>query len=176
MFTYHTKFDIDIARAVGEGFLKNETIRAMVKNISACDEVWVVSEGAGENLKSLGFEGDVRVMSNGVDFPKGCVDEDKVREVTAGYDLPEGVPCFLFVGRMMKYKGLPLIIDALNILSEKKIDFRMVFIGGGADAGEMQEKIKEYGQFRICRSTPRILEENTTETLSESIPSPERAA
>ena len=145
VFTYHTKFDIDIARAVGEGFLKNETIRAMVKNISACDEVWVVSEGAGENLKSLGFEGDVRVMSNGVDFPKGRVDEEKVREATARYDLPEGVPFFLFVGRMMKYKGLPLIIDALNMLSEKKIDFRMVFIGGGADAGEMQEKIKEMG-------------------------------
>ncbi len=47
VFTYHTKFDVDIARAVGEGFLKRETIKAMVNNISACDEVWVVSNGAG---------------------------------------------------------------------------------------------------------------------------------
>ncbi len=54
VFTYHTKFDVDIERAVGEGFLKKETIRAMVTNIEACDDVWVVSEGAGENLRALG--------------------------------------------------------------------------------------------------------------------------
>ena len=145
VFTYHTKFDVDIARAVGEGFLKHETVKAMVINISACDEVWVVSEGAGENLKSLGFEGEYRVVSNGVDFPKGRVAQEKVAEVTAVYDLPEGVPVYLFVGRMMKYKGLPLIIDSLHKLSEQGVDYRMVFIGGGVDAEEMQAKVKEYG-------------------------------
>ena len=145
VFTYHTKFDVDIARAVGDGFLKNETIKAMVKNIDACDEVWVVSEGAGDNLRSLGYEGDYRVMSNGVDFPKGKVSQEKVLEATKDYDLPEGVPVFLFVGRMMKYKGLPIIIDAMKRLADAGTDYRMVFIGGGADLEEMQEKVKEYG-------------------------------
>ncbi|WP_051656536.1 glycosyltransferase [Butyrivibrio sp. AE3004] len=145
VFTYHTKFDVDIARAVGEGFLKKETIKAMVKNIEACDEVWVVSEGAGENLKSLGYEGDLHVMNNGVDFAKGRVAEDKVMEVTKGYDLPEAVPMFLFVGRMMKYKGLPIIIDAMKKLSVGGTDYRMVFVGGGADLEEMKDKIREYG-------------------------------
>ncbi|WP_051204698.1 glycosyltransferase [Butyrivibrio sp. VCD2006] len=144
VFTYHTKFDVDIARAVGEGFLKNETIKAMVKNIAACDEVWVVSEGAGDNLKSLGYEGEYHVMSNGVDFPKGRVSAEKVAEVTKDFDLPEGLPVFLFVGRMMKYKGLPIIIDAMKLLADDGIDFRMVFVGGGADLEEMQEKVKEY--------------------------------
>ncbi len=145
VFTYHTKFDVDIERAVGNGFRKKEIIRTMVNNISACDEVWVVSEGAGENLRSLGYEGDYVVMSNGVDFPRGTVSDEIVRDVTAAYDLPEGVPVFLFVGRIMKYKGLPIIIDAMRILSEKGIDFRMVFVGGGADAAELQEVVKEYG-------------------------------
>ncbi len=145
VFTYHTKFDVDIARAVGEGFLKKETIKAMVANISACDDVWVVSRGAGENLRSLGYEGEYRVVSNGVDFQKGRVSDALVKETTAGYDLPEGVPVFLFVGRIMKYKGIPIIIDALKELSDKGIKYRMVFVGGGADAEEMQEKVREYG-------------------------------
>ncbi|WP_408070333.1 glycosyltransferase [Butyrivibrio sp. JL13D10] len=145
VFTYHTKFDVDIARAVGEGFLKKETIKAMIKNISVSDEVWVVSEGAGENLKSLGYEGELRVMSNGVDFPKGRIDKDRVKEVTSAFDLPENVPAFLFVGRMMKYKGLPIIVDAMKKLSEEGVDYRMIFIGGGADCEEMQKKAIEYG-------------------------------
>lgn len=145
VFTYHTKFDVDIARAVGEGFLKQETIKTMVSNIEACDEVWVVSEGAGENLRSLGYEGEYIVMNNGVDFPKGRVAPELVEETTRDFDLPENIPVFLFVGRMMKYKGLPIIVDAMRILSEKKMDYRCIFVGGGADAAEMQQLVKEYG-------------------------------
>lgn len=145
VFTYHTKFDVDITRAVGEGFLQKETIKIMVNNISACDDVWVVSQGAGENLRSLGYEGEYRVVSNGVDFPKGRVPQDKIKDATKDYDLPEGVPVFLFVGRMMKYKGLPLIIDAMKYLSDNGTDFCMVFIGGGADAEEMQQKVRDLG-------------------------------
>ena len=143
VFTYHTKFDVDIARAVGEGFLKKETVKAMVSNISAASEVWVVSRGAGENLRSLGYEGDYRVVSNGVDFARGRADRDLVREVTKDYDLPENVPVFLFVGRIMKYKGLPLIVDAMKILDTQGMDFRMVFVGGGADADEIRAAVEE---------------------------------
>ena len=57
IFTYHTKFDVDIERTVGKGYLKERIIKDIVKNIEACDEVWVVSEGAGENLRSLGYKG-----------------------------------------------------------------------------------------------------------------------
>ena len=145
IFTYHTKFDVDIARAVGEGFLKKETIKTMVSNIAACDDVWVVSEGAGENLRSLGYQGDYRVMTNGVDFPCGKVPDDQVYEATKDYDLPEGVPMFLFVGRIMNYKGLPLIMDAMNILNRANMDFRCVFIGGGDDLEGLKAKAEEYG-------------------------------
>ncbi len=145
VFTYHTKFDVDIERAVGDGLWKKQFIKMMIDNISACDEVWVVSKGAGENLKSLGFQGDYRVVDNGVDFAKGRVEDALVKEVTGRFDLPEGVPVFLFVGRMMKYKGLPIIVDALGELSQKGVDFRMVFVGGGADAKEMQESVKAFG-------------------------------
>ncbi len=145
IFTYHTKFDVDIERAVGEGFLKKETIRAMVNNIEACDDEWVVSEGADENLRNLGYEGELRVMPNGVDFPKGRASEDKVKELDESFDIPEGIPLFLFVGRLMKYKGLPIIVDAMKELSDAGIEYRMVFVGGGADAAEMQDKVRGYG-------------------------------
>lgn len=145
IFTYHTKFDVDIARAVGEGILKKEAIKAMISNIEACDDVWVVSEGAGENLRSLGYEGELRVMPNGVDFPKGRASENAVKELNAAYDIPVGVPLFLFVGRLMKYKGLPIIVDAMKKLDQSGVDFRMVFVGGGADAEEMQNTVRDYG-------------------------------
>ena len=54
VLTYHTKFDIDIANAIRGKLLQDEARRVLVDNISACDEVWTVSRGAGENLTALG--------------------------------------------------------------------------------------------------------------------------
>ena len=137
VFTYHTKFDIDIANAVKGKLLQEEAKKVLVDNITACDEVWTVSHGAGENLKSLGYQGDYLVMPNGVDFPKGRIEEAIVREVTKDFDLPDGVPVFLFVGRMMWYKGLKIILDALLELKTQGVSFRMVFVGNGGDRDEV---------------------------------------
>ena len=145
IFTYHTKYDIDIRRAAKINLIADEVIRAMVGNIEACDEVWTVSDGAGKALKSLGYQGDYRVMNNGVDFAKGRVDKEAVERATAGYDLPEGVPVFLYVGRLINYKNLPLILDALKILMDSGQDFRMVFVGKGPDKDILIRKAIERG-------------------------------
>ena len=154
VFTYHTKFDIDIANAVRGKLLQEEAARILAENISACDEVWTVSRGAGENLHKLGYKGDYIVMPNGVDFPKGRVSDELIAEVTQGVDLPEGVPVFLFVGRMMWYKGIRIILDALRELADGGTDFRMVFIGGGTDRDEIieyAESLKLGGRVHFCQ-------------------------
>ena len=137
VFTYHTKFDIDIANAVKSRLLREEAARLLVENISACDEVWTVSRGAGENLRKLGYQGDYLVMPNGVDFPRGRVPDGLVAQVTQDYDLPAGLPVFLFVGRMMWYKGIRIILDALKTMMDSGRDFRMVFVGAGNDKEEI---------------------------------------
>ncbi|MBE6128370.1 MAG: glycosyltransferase family 4 protein [Erysipelotrichaceae bacterium] len=143
ILTYHTKYDIDIRRTIAVPLLQEESIHALVHNISACDAVWTVSRGAGENLASLGYEGSWKVMPNGVDFARGRVCDEDVRHAIAGYDLPEDVPFFLFVGRLMNYKGLPLLFAALRQLKEEH-DFRMVMIGRGADFPVLKKQLEEY--------------------------------
>ena len=145
VFTYHTKFDIDIANAIRSKVLQEEAARLLVANIAACDEVWTVSNGAGENLRKLGYQGEWSVMPNGVDFPRGRVDEALIRRVTEGFDLPEGVPVFLFVGRMMWYKGIRIILDALKLLRDEGREFRMVFVGGGGDKDEIVKYTQSLG-------------------------------
>ncbi len=142
VMTYHTKFDIDIQNVFHTKLLQTTSIRALVSNISASDEIWAVSRGAGENLKKLGYEGDYIIMENGVDIPKGRLPEDEVIRCTSGYDLPPDAPVFLFVGRLMWYKGIRLILDALAALHSRGLDFRMVFVGSGTD----EEEIKQYSR------------------------------
>ena len=137
VFTYHTKFDVDVAKLLRGRLLQESALYVLASNISACDEVWVVSHGAGENLRSIGYQGDYHVMENGVDMPRGRVSEEAITAATADYDLPEGVPVFLFVGRMMWYKGLRITLDALKKLKDAGHVFRMVFVGSGGDHDEV---------------------------------------
>ena len=154
--TYHTKFDVDIRNVIKSEPLRELCIKALVENISASDEVWAVSRGAGDNLRSLGFEGEVIVMQNGVDVPCERVSDEQIRCATAGYDLPEGVPVYLFVGRMMWYKGVQISLDALAKLSAQKKDFRMVLIGKGDDRGDMEAYAKKIGIGDKCIFTGAI--------------------
>ena len=156
VFTYHTKFDVDIANITKNPALQTACKKALVANVSACDEVWAVSQGAGENLRSLGYEGDYIVMPNGVDLPRKQAAQQQIDAVTGKYDLPRDVPVYLFVGRMMWYKGLKIILDALATLQAKKQDFRMVFIGDGEDRGEIEAYAALCGIQSRCLFTGAI--------------------
>ena len=156
VLTWHTKYDIDIANAVKSKVLQEGALQALLRNVNACDEIWTVSKGAGENLRSIGYEGDYIVMPNGVDLPRERVSEDLIDETTSGYDLPSDVPCFLFIGRLMWYKGLRIILDALRSLDMSSTDFRMVFVGGGGDEREVREYTRELGLDRKVLFTGAI--------------------
>lgn len=145
ILTYHTKFDIDIANAINGKLLQAGAIKLLVSNVELCDEVWVVSEGAGKNLKSLGYKGDYIVMKNGVDIPKGRLLKEQYMAITEKrkLDLPSEIPTFLFVGRMMWYKGIKIILDALAGLKTAGINFRMVFVGQGLDEDEIKKYVCE---------------------------------
>jgi 1,2-diacylglycerol 3-alpha-glucosyltransferase len=156
VFTYHTKFDIDIARAVRGQLLQETAIRLLVSNIAACDEIWVVSEGAGENLRSLGYDGSYTVMPNGVDLPRGRAEEAAVRALDDAWNLPKDVPVYLFVGRIMWYKGLRLILDGLSMLRAAGRDFRMVFIGDGQDRPDVVKYADSLGLGTRCLFTGAI--------------------
>jgi 1,2-diacylglycerol 3-alpha-glucosyltransferase len=143
IMTYHTKFDIDIANAIKSKSIQQLTINALIDSVDACDELWVVSEGAGQNLRKLGYTGDYVVMRNGVDMPKSTASKEQLDKINKEYNLKDDIPTFLFVGRLMWYKGLRIILDALAALKSQDFDFRMIFIGAGGDEVEVKEYVNE---------------------------------
>lgn len=156
VFTYHTKFDIDIRRAIGGHLLQQTAIKLLVDNITACDEVWVVSRGAGENLRSLGYEGDYIVMDNGVDFPRGRSSREETAALRRELGIPEETLVYLFVGRLMWYKGIRIILDALSKCRAAGQDFRMVLVGDGMEREEIEACARQMGLMDVCLFTGAV--------------------
>lgn len=150
VFTYHTKFDVDIRRVIKGKLLQESAIREIIRNIEACDEVWAVNRGAGENLKSLGFRGDYLVMENGVDMTLDPVPEEELRRLEETYRIKACAPVFLFVGRMLWYKGLSTILDSLAELKRAGEPFTMLFVGDGEDLAAVRERAERQGLSGDC--------------------------
>ncbi|MDD6013414.1 MAG: glycosyltransferase, partial [Clostridiales bacterium] len=150
VFTYHTKFDVNICDMVRSKLIQDAALHNLCANIQSCDEVWVVSRGAGENLRGIGYEGDYIVMENGVDFPKGRVTPDEAMEVRREYGIGPDERVFMYVGRMMWYKGIRITLDGLKKAKEEGFAFKMIFVGDGADRPEMEKYAKELGLEKEC--------------------------
>jgi len=156
VFTYHTKFDIDIDKITANDSLRRASVKLIVNNINACDAVWVVSKGAGENLRSLGYEGDYTVVENGVDYERRIPDADRAAALRAKHGISDNETVFLFVGRMMWYKGVKLSFDALAAAKAAGKNFRFVLVGDGTDLEEMKKYADETGIGEMCIFTGAI--------------------
>lgn len=145
IMTYHTKFNEDIKRVIDNPLLEKQITKFVVQNISVCDEVWTVSRGAGENLRSIGYEGNYIIMPNGVDFPRGRANADDAAMLRAEYGIEPDMPLFLFVGRLFWYKGFKVILESLKYLKESGTDFRMLIVGDGGDAADIKAEAEKLG-------------------------------
>jgi len=165
VFTYHTKFDVDIDKRVKYGPVRKVSIKFILNNINACDEVWVVSNGAGENLKSLGYTGKYIVMKNGTDFKPGRSSDKDIELLKNEYNVKNDEAVFLFVGRMMWYKGIKLIADGLKIAKEKNQKFKMFFVGDGFDRADIEKYVKENGLEDNCIFTGAVRDREKLRTF-----------
>lgn len=145
VFTYHTKFGIDLDKFVPNKKFNKIARTFVLNNIKAADEVWAVSEGAGEDLKQFGYQGEYRVMPNGTDFAHKKASESAVKEINRMYSLDPEMPVLLFVGRMMWYKNLKLILDTLKIVAKAGYKFKAVFVGDGNDRPAVEQYTRMIG-------------------------------
>ncbi len=143
--TYHTKFEYDFEKRLKHNVSRKVATKFILSNINACDEVWVVSEGAGESLRNIGYKGEYVVMPNGTDFPEGKATEESIDKLNYEFHLSPDEIVLLFVGRMMWYKNTKLIFDACKIAAEKGYKFRLMMCGDGVDRLEMERYVHSIG-------------------------------
>ncbi len=139
--TFHSKYYDDFLAKTHSKALARLGTKIVVDFYHTCDEVWTVTEAAGEVLRSYGYRGPLRVMPNGTDpwEPTGTADE-KVKKI---FGKAEG-PLFLFVGQHNWKKNIKTVLDAVAIF-KKESPCRMLFVGQGPDKEAIESYTKELG-------------------------------
>ncbi len=139
--TYHTKFDVDFDERFDINLVKKVALSFVVSNLKAADEVWVVSKGAAQSLRDIGYTGEYQVMENGTDFARGISPQKEQDALfVEKYGISPEELVIVYVGRLMWYKNLKLIMNTLSLAKKRGLKFHMFFVGGGME----EEDIKSY--------------------------------
>lgn len=147
VLTYHTKYEIDIDRYVENKQFNYIARKFILGNINYADEVWAVSNGTIDSLRKIGYNGDVIVMPNGTDFEKGQASEEAINEINRIYRTENEPLVFLYCGRMLWYKNIKITLDALKIIADSGINFKMFFVGDGQDRPAIEMYAKNLGIY-----------------------------
>ena len=49
---------------------------------------------------------------------------------------------FLYIGRLIDYKGVGLLIDCMNLLNNENYKFKLDILGSGIDEKDLKEKVR----------------------------------
>lgn len=115
------------------------------------DHIWIPGEPQLKFARKLGFPEDR------INLGLYCADERLFEPIQR----PVKQEKFLFVGRLVKHKGLTVLFEALNQLISEGIDFQMEIVGNGPLEGEIP-------QHPAIKHQPFIPPEDLPKKLAEA--------
>lgn len=141
--SFHSKYYDDFSQILKMDALAKGGVKVVVDFYEQCDEVWAVSEGTAETLKSYGYRGEVYAMPNGTDIR--ALDPTVLPELCARYSIAPDVPLLLYVGQINWKKNIRRILEAAAMLRADGVPFRLLLAGQGPHHDEIAETITALG-------------------------------
>lgn len=145
--TFHGTYSIG-------NFLKRKYNAIMTKG----ERVIAISEFiAGHVRRHYGVPvGKIRVIHRGVDIDKFDADKvsaERVIKLSTDWRMPDGVPIIMMPGRLTRWKGQLVLIDALAKLGHTNIRCLLVGSAQGREAyrTEIEKRVMEHGLEEVVR-------------------------
>ncbi len=116
------------------------------------DRIIAISDFIARHVAEHYGVGDdrLRVVPRGVDivdFDPGAVSTERVANLATRWNLPDGKPVVMLPGRLARWKGHMVLVDAMAELAGQDVLCLMVGVGSGRDGlyRELEQKIKDKG-------------------------------
>lgn len=147
---FHTNFH-RYSGHYGLGWLHGSVAGYLRRFHNRSDTTLVPTDEMRRTLASQGYR-NVRVISRGVDTRLF----DPARRSDAlrlGWDVPDGEPAVLYVGRIAPEKNLALVVDAFEAIRARRPRARMVWVGDGPERARLAARYPDHVFAGMRRGT-----------------------
>ena len=142
--TMHTRWEFEFKKRVKSNLITNIIIRHLIKSYNNCDSCIALNNALIKVYKDYGYKGKIQIIHNGTDLTM-VKDKDKtIKKINKMFNIKDGEIVFLFVGRIISIKNIFFILDVLKELKERKLKYKMIYVGDGPDFNALSKKIKDY--------------------------------
>lgn len=156
----HSLIKQDFKRAVKLNSITAIMLKAIMKRYAKATRVVAVGEGVKKiYLEEYGLKNEVVVINNATDL-KYLEDQNLIQSLKQQNQI-ENQLVFSFIGRINKLKGIYLIADALKIVKEHNINYKMIFIGDGLDLPALKQHCEDIGIYDNCIFTGVLHDRDT---------------
>jgi len=116
---------------------------AETRTMRNADAVVTLSDGMRDEIVARGVPADrVFVVPNGVDV-SNFTPQAPDSALRAQLGIPEGVPVIGYIGSLVQYEGITDLVRAAALLRDQGVNFRLLIVGSGADAGRISSAVQE---------------------------------
>lgn len=156
--TIHTRFEFEVERVINNKTIINTFMKKVMKVYNNCDECIAVNDPIIEDIKKYGYKNKTTVILNGADLTPIDPKDSNIERINKLYNLKKNDLVLIYVGRIISFKNIYFILDALKKLKDENIKFKMLYIGTGPDYQKLENKIKHYNMDDCVILTGRINE------------------
>lgn len=142
---FHTQYQLDFKEYIKSKKFATFMQKMVIRNYSNCHEVWTMSDSARKLFYELGFKGSCEVVPHGVQIPQPKNLTAAVKETKKSFNIKPDCNNLLYVGQIVWQKNLKLILDTLYVLKARAFNFKMYFVGGGAQKEDIIKYATELG-------------------------------
>ena len=145
VYTYHTMY-ADYSHYISKRSLIEPIVRKFIHTFSRvyggnCTELIVPSQKTKDALSSYGIEKDMHIIATGLEldsFDPQYKNIDLIEKIKEDYQLKDTYNV-VFLGRIAKEKSIDLLIKSMRIMKDRKINTKLLIVGGGPAINELEE-------------------------------------
>lgn len=121
--------------------------------------VFAITEALRDEMISRGVDGDkIRIVPNGVDtsrFTPIPKDEELASQLGVA-----GKTVIGYVGSVLDYEGIELMLEAAEVMNRTREDFHVLIVGDGAELERFQHYVEEHELEHVVTFTGRVPHED----------------
>ena len=143
VFTFHTRYDMYSHYVpFSQGFAKDIITRGVTRYLKKCNHIVTPTESIRQMLLDFGVRGSVTAVPTGIDLrPYQEADGQPIREKYGwGQD-----KVLVSIGRMAPEKNWTTLLDAVAQVNKRRDDVRLVLIGSGPQAKDLEKYADKLG-------------------------------
>lgn len=149
--TYHTTYEdythyINVLHIDKIDELVKKAIEGLSKTFTKKSNIVIApSEKTKKMLEGYGIKNQIEVIPTGLDlqrFNKNFIDQRKIDAIKKEYNLLDDNTIFIYVGRLAKEKSIDMLIDAFEIVKNKKLPAKLLIVGDGPDRKNLEKQVK----------------------------------